>query len=75
MPDFVTFGACWVPGFAHRESLLRRIRPATSAVLTAVAVLAFGWVEDLAGRRPPQLLPGGRRKPVVPVPAVVPVNT
>ncbi len=49
------------------------VQLATSAVLTAVAVLAFGWVEDLAARRPPQLLPGARRKPVLP--AVVPVNT
>nr|WP_239029200.1 glycosyltransferase [Pseudonocardia acidicola] len=33
----------------------------TAVVLTAVAVLAFGWVEDLAARRPLQILPGGRR--------------
>ncbi|MEV4417308.1 acyltransferase [Catellatospora sp. NPDC049609] len=26
-------------------------------MLTALAVLCFGWVEDLAGRRPPSLLP------------------
>ncbi|MQA84243.1 MAG: acyltransferase family protein [Streptosporangiales bacterium] len=32
----------------------------------AAAVLLFGWVEDLAARRRPQLLPGGprRRRPV-----------
>lgn len=27
-----------------------------------VAVLAFGWVEDLGARRRPQLLPGGKRR-------------
>lgn len=30
---------------------------AVTAVLTACAVLCFGWVEDLAARRPPALLP------------------
>jgi peptidoglycan/LPS O-acetylase OafA/YrhL len=30
-----------------------------SLLLTFVAMLAFGWVEDLAARRRPQLLPGG----------------
>lgn len=177
--DFVTFGACWILGFAHREGMLRRIHPAvlaglfvaavglgawwtaghplpdgtfdlneiplgqalisaaailvflrvsprlawldrtpvlgrlvtllnaravtiylwhnvaidlsypvddwlgwsslpvqltTSAVLIALAVLAFGWVEDLAARRPLQLLPGSRGKPVVPAPEVLPAS-
>jgi peptidoglycan/LPS O-acetylase OafA/YrhL/GT2 family glycosyltransferase len=35
---------------------------ATTVVLVAVAVLIFGWVEDLAARRPLRLIPGGRRK-------------
>jgi peptidoglycan/LPS O-acetylase OafA/YrhL len=30
--------------------------------LTAAAVLAFGWVEDLAARRRPRLWPNGRQK-------------
>ncbi|MGH4026673.1 MAG: acyltransferase family protein [Pseudonocardiaceae bacterium] len=30
-----------------------------SVALTAVAVLAFGWIEDLAGRRPVQFVPTG----------------
>jgi peptidoglycan/LPS O-acetylase OafA/YrhL len=43
-------------------------------VLTAVAVLAVGWVEDLAARRPPRILPGapggvGRRASTAPGPA------
>ncbi len=33
----------------------------TACVLTGVAVLLFGWVEDLAARRPVQLVPGYRR--------------
>lgn len=36
-------------------------------VLTAVAILALGWVEDLAGRRPVQLIPiGPPRRPSAP---------
>jgi cellulose synthase/poly-beta-1,6-N-acetylglucosamine synthase-like glycosyltransferase/peptidoglycan/xylan/chitin deacetylase (PgdA/CDA1 family) len=32
----------------------------TGVVLIAVAVLAFGWAEDLGARRRPQFLPGGK---------------
>jgi peptidoglycan/xylan/chitin deacetylase (PgdA/CDA1 family)/GT2 family glycosyltransferase/fucose 4-O-acetylase-like acetyltransferase len=35
-------------------------RAATTVALLVIAVLAFGWVEDLAARRPPRLIPGGR---------------
>lgn len=38
----------------------------TTWVLVGVAVLLFGWVEDLAARRPPQLVPGRRRDASVP---------
>ena len=31
-------------------------------VLIGVAVLGFGWVEDFAARRKPELLPGGKKK-------------
>ncbi|MDT4995041.1 MAG: hypothetical protein QOH97_4933 [Actinoplanes sp.] len=34
---------------------------AATLLLTLVAVLAFGWVEDLAARRPPRLWPVGDR--------------
>ncbi|MBN1171878.1 MAG: acyltransferase [Micromonosporaceae bacterium] len=34
---------------------------ATVCVLTAVATLLVGWVEDLAARRPPRLVPPGQR--------------
>ncbi|MCW0214164.1 MAG: glycosyltransferase [Pseudonocardia sp.] len=33
----------------------------TSMLLIALAIPLFGWVEDLAARRPLQLFPGGRR--------------
>ena len=38
----------------------------------AVAVALFGWVEDVAARRRPVLLPGGRRRTTVPVPVPEP---
>lgn len=41
------------------------VQVATSVVLVSVAVLAFGWVEDLAARCPLRLLPGARRKRAV----------
>ncbi len=43
----------------------------TIAALIVLAVLAFGWVEDLAARRPVRLLPGGRKAPA-PVEAAAP---
>jgi peptidoglycan/LPS O-acetylase OafA/YrhL len=50
-------------------------RIAGATVLIAVAVLAFGWVEDVAARRRIRLLPGAARpslpaRPVLAVPAV-----
>ncbi|GIF72255.1 acyltransferase family protein [Asanoa siamensis] len=38
------------------------------ALLVTAAVAAFGWVEDLAARRRPTLLPGARRRPPLPIP-------
>ncbi|MEN3612849.1 acyltransferase [Plantactinospora sp. ZYX-F-223] len=46
-------------GLAHSSALGLAARLAAVAVLVAVAVALFGWVEDLAARRPPCLLPGG----------------
>ncbi|MFD0968257.1 acyltransferase family protein [Plantactinospora endophytica] len=46
-------------GLAHSTTLGLAARLAAVAVLVAVAVALFGWVEDLAARRPPCLLPGG----------------
>jgi len=34
----------------------------TAVLLTGVAILLFGWVEDLAARRPVQLVPGFSRR-------------
>ncbi len=42
MWDFVTFGACWIAGFAHHDGRLARVRPwlavAVAAVLGAAAI-------------------------------------
>jgi hypothetical protein len=50
---------------------------AATLVLTLIAVLAFGWVEDLAAKRQPQFWPtGGKRvAPTVPVAALAVVET
>jgi peptidoglycan/LPS O-acetylase OafA/YrhL len=49
---------------------------AAVGVMTAVAVLLFGWIEDLSAGRPAQLLPWTRRRPAAEAaPArVVPVS-
>jgi cellulose synthase/poly-beta-1,6-N-acetylglucosamine synthase-like glycosyltransferase/peptidoglycan/xylan/chitin deacetylase (PgdA/CDA1 family) len=44
-------------GWSSQPALL-----GTGVVLIAVAVLAFGWAEDLGARRRPRLLPGGKRR-------------
>jgi hypothetical protein len=36
----------------------------TVSALILLSVLAFGWIEDVAARRPVRLVPGGRRAPV-----------
>jgi hypothetical protein len=35
----------------------------TGVVLIVIAVVAFGWAEDLGARRRPSLLPGGPARP------------
>jgi peptidoglycan/LPS O-acetylase OafA/YrhL len=47
MWDFVTFGACWIAGFAHHDGRLARTRPAV--VLGAAAVLAGAALYWLRG--------------------------
>jgi len=44
----------------------------TTVVLIALAVFAFGWVEDVAARRPLRILPGGHRKEPRPPDRIVP---
>ncbi|WP_122982306.1 acyltransferase family protein [Actinoplanes teichomyceticus] len=36
MWDFVTYAACWLMGFAHRDGRLRRLSPATVVLLAVV---------------------------------------
>jgi Acyltransferase family len=57
LADLALYGDCWLLGFAHHDGLLRRT--GRRAVL-AVAVVGFGWVEDVAARRRPALLPTAR---------------
>ncbi|HWS38604.1 MAG TPA: acyltransferase [Actinoplanes sp.] len=54
MWDLVTFGACWIAGFAHRDGLLARLRPRT--VLTTVVLLggaALYWQSGHPGEEHP----------------------
>lgn len=57
-----------VVGWSHQDPLGLAIRVALVFALVGVVTLAVGWVEDVAARRPPELVPGARR----PVPAGVP---
>lgn len=81
----IAIDAVWpVLGFVALDDLGALDGPVdlvTAMVLTLVAVLAFGWVEDLAARRRPRLWPASRSPrsgvPVIPrVPATpgVPVT-
>ncbi|WP_092556440.1 acyltransferase family protein [Actinoplanes derwentensis] len=54
MWDLITYGACWIAGFAHRDGLLARLRP--GRVLTIVAVLggaALYWQSGHPGDEHP----------------------
>jgi peptidoglycan/LPS O-acetylase OafA/YrhL len=41
LTDFATFLFCWLVGFAHREGVLRRLKPAL-VILASLALLAYG---------------------------------
>ncbi|MET7348925.1 acyltransferase family protein [Streptomyces mirabilis] len=41
LTDFATFLFCWLVGFAHREGVLQRLRPAL-VILASLALLAYG---------------------------------
>jgi peptidoglycan/LPS O-acetylase OafA/YrhL len=44
MTNVLTFGSCWLIGFAHRDGDLRRLSPAVVGVLAAACVGAgLGW--------------------------------
>ncbi|HEY0696911.1 MAG TPA: acyltransferase [Micromonospora sp.] len=55
-------------GWTHNDPVGLTVRLTAVLVCVGLAVLALGWVEDLAGRRRPVLLPGGStdRTPSVP---------
>ncbi|NJP34777.1 acyltransferase family protein [Micromonospora thermarum] len=54
-----------VVGWSHQDPVGLAIRIALIFALVGVVTLLVGWVEDVAARRPPELVPGARR----PVPA------
>ncbi|GIJ25714.1 membrane protein [Micromonospora qiuiae] len=53
-----------VVGWSHQDPLGLAIRIVLVFLLLGVVTALFGWVEDVAARRPPELIPGGRRPPV-----------
>ncbi|GGM15942.1 membrane protein [Micromonospora yangpuensis] len=50
-----------VVGWSHQDPVGLAIRVVLVFALVAVVTVLVGWVEDVAARRPPELLPGGRR--------------
>ncbi|RKN49951.1 acyltransferase [Micromonospora costi] len=62
-----------VVGWSHQDPLGLAIRVLLVFALVGVVTMAVGWVEDVAARRPPELLPGGgrSRRPSAVVPKVV----
>ncbi|MFG3715310.1 acyltransferase [Micromonospora sp. NPDC047730] len=50
-----------VVGWSHQDPLGLAIRVALVFALVAVVTALVGWVEDVAARRPPELVPGGSR--------------
>ncbi|SCG63833.1 acyltransferase family protein [Micromonospora halophytica] len=62
-------------GWSDRDPLGLAVRVALVFLLVGVVTLLVGWVEDVAARRRPELIPGGRR-PAAPArrPAVAPAG-
>ncbi|MEV0329873.1 acyltransferase [Micromonospora echinospora] len=50
-----------VVGWSHQDLLGLAIRVVLVFLLVGVVTVLVGWVEDVAARRRPELLPGGRR--------------
>ncbi|MFI6260343.1 acyltransferase [Micromonospora zamorensis] len=48
-----------VVGWSHQDPVGLAIRVVLVFALVGVVTLAFGWVEDVAARRRPELIPGG----------------
>ncbi|MGA4729732.1 acyltransferase family protein [Micromonospora taraxaci] len=53
-----------VVGWSHQDPLGLAIRVLLVFALVGLVTLAVGWVEDVAARRRPELIPGGPRRPV-----------
>jgi peptidoglycan/LPS O-acetylase OafA/YrhL len=43
LEDLSTYLTCWLLGFAHRDGVLRRIRPAVLVLLSLTAMACGGW--------------------------------
>ncbi|MEH0936905.1 acyltransferase family protein [Micromonospora psammae] len=60
-------------GWSPRDPVGLAVRVVLVFALAGVVTLLVGWVEDVAARRRPELVPGGRR-PATPRPDGVPVS-
>ncbi|MGK5522663.1 acyltransferase family protein [Micromonospora sp. URMC 107] len=58
-----------VVGWSHQDPLGLAIRVALVFALVAAVTALVGWVEDVAARRPPELVPGARPRPAIARPA------
>jgi peptidoglycan/LPS O-acetylase OafA/YrhL len=48
--DFITFGSCWILGFAHHDGLLRKLRfPVVAVLALALMVLGLAWAATHLG--------------------------
>ena len=69
MPVVILVAAVAAPlGYEGLQVDRAAVRLVFVTLLVAAAVALFGWVEDLAARRRPTLLPGARRRPALPIP-------
>ncbi|MDH6462373.1 peptidoglycan/LPS O-acetylase OafA/YrhL [Micromonospora sp. A200] len=59
-----------VVGWSHEDPFGLAIRVVLVFALVGVVTLLVGWVEDVAARRRPELVPGGRRRAPRPARAV-----
>lgn len=57
-----------VVGWSHQDPVGLAIRVLLVFALVGLVTLAVGWVEDVAARRRPEVIPGGPSRPAV-VPA------
>ncbi|MFF0177089.1 acyltransferase family protein [Micromonospora profundi] len=55
-----------VVGWSHQDPLGLAIRVLLVFVLVGLVTLAVGWVEDVAARRRPELIPAGSPQPIEP---------